>query len=229
MNKAINIIIIVLLSGSVVLAKKNVRAFKTIEFKDLTFVSKYEIIEKANIYTDGEQIIVDLKLLEDALKNIPVIKSFKIKDKDRNLVIEFKENEPVFSLCVRDGEKNILVELDREFRIISVNRLHALNSPLIFVPGKDMEKNTVSSGLRNFLTLIYTLQSENLRVMNEITELDYTDQKKIKATLKGRRTLFTLRPGRGDFQKLNYAVGYFDAVKYYPRSFALAGNPGIIK
>ncbi len=229
MNKALNIIIIVLLSGSFAFANKNIRTFKTIEFKDLLYLSKYEIIEKANIYTDGEQIIVDLNSLDKALKKIPFVKSFKIKEKDQNLIIEFKENEPVFSLCVRDEEKNILVELDKEFRILSVNRLHTLNSPLIFIAGQDMGKNGISSRLQSFLRLIYSLQSDNLRIMKEILELDYTDPSNIKGMLKGRRTLFTLKPSREDFNRLNYAVGYFDAVKYYPHALALGDNPGIIK
>ncbi len=228
-RKICSVAFILLLSLSAAFAKKDIKVFQSIEFKNLYYLSKYEIIDLAGIGTEGKNLLVNMSSLEKALNDIHIVKSFKIIESEQRLIIIIVENQPIFLLGIRDGERNAIIELDKEYRVVSVNRAHLLDSPLIIVSQEDIKGSNISSGLKKFLDMIYNLNKSNLPVMKEIIEMDYTEAYKAKALLKGRRTVFILRPDYEGFNKLNYAVGYFDRIKYYPQTFTMHDGLGILE
>ena len=229
MNNKILYLIIILLIVSTAYAKKDIKIYKSIEFKNLKYISKYEIIDKVDINFKGKNIIIDMNSLDKVLNEMPIVNSFKLSELNESLIVSIIENQPIFLLGIRDGEKNTLIELDKECRLISFNRAHALNIPLIIASKEDIRNNMISSRLKSFLSMIQGLRKTNLNVINDVLEIDYTDVNKTKVLLKGRRTLFVLRPDNEAFAKLNYAAGYFDRIKYYPHTFTILDNFGIIE
>lgn len=229
MKSKISYIIIFMLIISTAYAKKDIKIYKTIEFKNLNYVSKYEIIDKVDINFKGKNIIIDMNSLDKVLNEMPIVKSFKLSELNESLIVSIIENQPIFLLGIREGEKNTLIELDKDFRIISLNRAHTLNIPMIIASKEDIRNNMISSRLKSFISMIQGLRKTSLNVMNDVLEIDYTDVNKTKVLLKGRKTVFVLRPENEAFAKLNYAAGYFDRIKYYPHTFTILDNFGIIE
>ena len=72
------LIIICFSHADLLLAQSGIKRVKEIEFKGLRFLSKYEIVEKIDIKHDGNSLIIDIKSLEKRLKNLPVLKNFRV-------------------------------------------------------------------------------------------------------------------------------------------------------
>ena len=227
--RGILLILILLFSFSFAEAEKDIRKVRAIEFRDLKYVSKYEIINSADIYIKGDLIVIDIESLKEILKNIPIIRSFEIIEKDQKLVISVNESEPAFSLCVLDGDKNIPVELNKDFQIISAERMYKLNYPLVFILKGELKKEGISLRVKRFLGLINDLRNRNLKIIDDILEIKYFDTEFVEVMLKGRKTVFSLKPVPEAFYKMNYAVGYFDMIKYYPDKFTMLNGSGIVK
>jgi hypothetical protein len=158
-----------------------------------------------------------------------MVNSFKLTEKDQNLIISIIENQPVFPLCVRNGDKNLLAELDKDYHLISAGRIHISNMPIIIISQEEIKNKMISARLKNFLGFISDLKKTGLSVMKEINEINYTDITTVKILLKGRRTVFNIRPDKESFNKLNYAAGYFDRIKYYPHTFTILNDAGILE
>jgi hypothetical protein len=229
MKKISYILIIIVMSVSTAFAKKDIRIFKSIEFKDLYYLSKFEIIDLTDFSIKDKNILIDINSLERVLNDMSMVKSFKLNEKDQNLLVSIVENQPAFPLCIRDGEKNLFAELDKDFHLISTVRIHLLNMPIIIVSQEEMKNKKVSFRLKYFLGFLLNLNKSGLGVMKEINEINYTDINNIKLSLKGRRTVFNIKTDKESFNKLNYAVGYFDRIKYYPHTFTILNNAGILE
>jgi hypothetical protein len=229
MKKILYILFILFLTAQALLAKKDIKVFKAIDFKDLKYFSKYEIINSVDLTIKEKNIIIDINSLEKVLNNHPMINSFKLTELNQTLSISIVENQPIFLLNVRDGEKNIPVEVSKDFNILSVGRFHALDIPAIIISREELKNNMISARLKKFLNFISGLNKSGLSVIKEITEIDYTDTLNIKLLLRGRRTVFVIRPDKDNFNKLNCAAGYFDRIKYYPQTFTILNDAGILK
>lgn len=232
MHRILFVIFIILFSFSFAEAKKNIVKVTTIEFDNLRYISKYEIINPADIYLEGKLIVIDLNSLKNVLNSINIIESFDISieknEKDQRLIISVKEKNPEFSLCIIDGDKYISAELDNTFQIISTGRMYKANLPLIYVFSEEINKQDISQKLKRFLNMISNLKNRNLNIINDILEIDYLSENQVKVTLEGRKTNFFLRPEFEGFENLNYAVGYFDMIKYYPDTFTMLNGYGIV-
>ncbi len=212
------------------MASSDIRTVKVIEFKNLYYLSKYEIIDKVNVTIKGKDIIIDIDTLEKALQENSLVKSFRISENQGRLTVTVDENEPVFLLALKKGEKLIPFELDGNYRIISLSRVHAFNMPLIVVTEDEMKEEEPSSGLKNLLAMLKGFSDDDLsKLLREISEIDLTDMHKARILLNGRRTAFLMEPTKDNFYKLNYSVGYFDRIRYYPETFVIADGQGIIK
>jgi hypothetical protein len=229
MRKLFYIIIVFVLFASAAFAKKDIKIFKSIEFKDLNYLSKYEIIDLSDYSIKDNNIIIDMGSLERILNEMPMIKSFKLTEKDQNLSVSIIENQPVFPLCIRDGEKNMFAELDKDFYLISTGRIHSVKMPIIIVSQDEIKNKKISARLKYFLRFLQNLTKSSLGVMNEINEINFTDVNNLQVSLKGRRTKFNIKPDRESFSKLNYAAGYFDRIKYYPHTFTILNEAGILE
>ena len=167
---------------------------KEVEFKGLRFLSKNELVEKIDIRYDGNLFIIDLKSLERGFKNFPLIKKFSITETGQRLVITIIENDPQFLLAFRDENYFIPFEMDAQFRIISVKRVHLFNKPVIVISKSEIRKGKSSNRLKNFFKLMEELADINLSVYNEIVEIDLTDFHRAVILLKDRKTRFILKP-----------------------------------
>jgi hypothetical protein len=222
------IIIVMMLSISAAFAKNDLKIFNSIEFKGTNYLSKYEIIDSAKIAIKGKNLLVDMNSLERGLNDIPMVKSYKIIENNQRLIISITENRPIFLISVSNEGKNLLFEMDNEFRIISANRVHASGMPLIIISQEDIKAGRISSRAKTLLNTIYALQTKSLPVIKEIIEMDFTDGQRLKIMLKSRRTVFIIKPDIDSFNKLNYAAGYFDRIKYYPNTFTILNGLGIL-
>ncbi|MFH0977534.1 MAG: hypothetical protein V1874_17280 [Spirochaetota bacterium] len=229
MKKILFMLLISFLSAQSLFAKKDIKIYKSIEFKDIKYLSKYEIIDKVDLSIKEKSIIIDINSLENVLNNHPMINTFKLTESNQTLSISIVENQPIFLLSIRDGEKNIPVEIGKDFNIVSVGRFHAPDKPVIVISREDVKSNMISARLKRFLNLLSGLNKSGLSVIKEITEIDCTDFLNIKLLLRGRRTVFIVRPDKDNFNKLNYAAGYFDRIKYYPHTFSILNGAGILK
>ena len=209
-------------------ALSGIKRVKEIEFKGLRFLSKNEIVEKIDIKRDGNSLIIDVKSLEKRLKNLPVIKNFSVSDAGERLVITLIENDPQFLLAFGNGNNLVPFEMDAKFRVISVNRVHLNNKPLIVISRNEIRNGKITNRLRSFLNLLKELSDASLSVYNEIAEIDITDFSRAEILLKGRRTRFILKPVKDFFFKLNHFVGYLDRIGYYPEYLQVIGNSGVI-
>jgi hypothetical protein len=229
MKKILYIIILLAMTVSTGFAKKEIKVFKSIEFKDINYISKYEIIDLTDFSIKEKNIIIDINSLERVLNDMSMVKSYKLTERNQSLLVSIVENQPAFPICIRDGEKNMLVELDKDFHLISLGRIHSLNVPIIIISHEEMKNKMPSARLKHFLSLISNLSKSGLSVMKEINEINYTDIINIKISLKGRRTVFNIKPDKDSFNKLNYAAGYFDRIKYYPHTFTILNDAGILE
>lgn len=229
MRKISYIIILLALSVSTTYAGKDFKIYKSIEFKDLNYLSKYEIIDLTDFTVKEKKIIIDINSLIRVLNDLPMVKSFKLTEIDQSLLVTIVENQPVFPLCVREGGNNLLIELDKDYNLISVGRIHAINMPIIIISQEEMRNRILSAGLKKFLGLLSDLHKDGLRVIREIREIDYLNNLNINILLKGRKTVFNIKPDTDSFNKLNYAAGYFDRIKYYPHTFTILNDSGILK
>ncbi|MCU0821053.1 MAG: hypothetical protein MUC95_01080 [Spirochaetes bacterium] len=223
------IIIFILIYGSAS-ASNNVKKFKSVEFKDLYYLSKYEIIDRAGIRIDGSDIIVDMDLLRKALIEQPMVNTFKLSEQGGRLSISVHENEPVFLCGFRNGDDLFLFEADANFRILSTGQIHAVNMPLVIIDRADVQRNNLSDNVKNFLGMIRSFSKGRLSgLLQEIDEIDLTDLQRAEIRLKGRKTLFAMAPFFENFVRLNGSAGYFDRIRYYPVEFEITSALGVIK
>ncbi len=229
MRKIFFIVIFLGMSFATAFAKKDIRMYKSIEFKNLNYLSKYEIIDMTDHSIKDRNIVIDIDSLERVLNDMPIVRSYKLSEKYGNLLVSIEENEPVFPLCIRYGEKNLLAELDKDFYLISTGRIHSQKMPIIIVSKEEIKNKKISSGLRHFLVFLRNLNNSGLSVMKEINEINYTDSDHLKVSLYGRRTIFKIKPDKDSFKKMNYAAGYFDRIRYYPHTFTILNDAGILE
>ena len=229
LKKIFYIVIIVIFFVSIASAKKDIKVFKSIEFNDIKYLSKFEIIDLTDYIIKEKNIFIDVSSLERVLNDMPMVKSFKLIEKDQNLYVNIVENQPVYPLCIRSGGNNLFAELDGDMHLISAGRIHLLNVPIIIISQEEMKNKMPSARLKTFLKLVSDLRKSKLPVLDEIAEMDYIGMNNLKISLKGRRTVFSIKPDKYSFEKLNYATGYFDRIKYYPHTFTILGDAGILE
>ncbi len=224
------IMIFILGHSAIGLASSDIKKFKMIEFKDIYYLSKYEIIDRAGIRSDGSDIIVDMDLLRKALIEQSLVNTFKIVDEGARLSVIIQEKKPVYLFGFRSGDDLQLFETDGNFGILSAGRIHAVNMPLVIINRDDIKRSSLSEGIRNLMTMIGNFKKGRLSgLLEEISEIDLTDPQTAEIRLKGRKTLFVMTPDFGNFLRLNDSVGYFDRIRYYPEEFKITSALGIIK
>ena len=158
-----------------------------------------------------------------------MIRSFELTEKDQKLIISLNEKEPAYSLYLVDDDNIIPVELNKKLQVISAGKMYSSNLPLVYINKEEMNKNSISLKIKNFLKMINDIRNRNLKIIDDILEIEYINAVSIKVRLKGRKTAFYLKPDLEGFNKLNFAVGYFDMIKYYPDTFTMLNGFGIVK
>jgi hypothetical protein len=197
-------------------AFRNVRRVKAIEFRGLKYLSKYEIIGGTITRVEDDYFVVDIDSLSSLLKKNQMVASHRIAIEGENIKIAIVENEPAFLLCVRKKKRVIFFELDRGFKVISYMRVHAYDKPLIIISEEDIDGGRLSGRVIGFLRLLQDLQADNMRIYDEISEIELGDLDNVRLRLHGRKTECIISPTWKSFNRLNYVVAYLDRIKYYP-------------
>jgi hypothetical protein len=197
-------------------AFRNVRKVKAIEFRGLKYLSKYEIINGSITRVEDDYFVVDIDSLSSLLKKNQMIASYRIAMEGENVKIAIVENEPAFLLCVRKKKRMVFFELDRGFKVISYMRVHAYDKPLIIISEEDIDGGKLSERVIRLLRLLQDLQADNVRIYDEISEIELCDLDSVRLRLRGRKTECIMSPTWKSFNRLNYVVAYLDRIKYYP-------------
>ncbi|MDY6934963.1 MAG: hypothetical protein SVZ03_12185 [Spirochaetota bacterium] len=227
--QSMSIVILFLCTIGTSITKADAKRVKSIEFKGLKLLSKYEIIDEVNMKVDEDYIVVDLESLHQILEEYPLIDRFNIAFESDRLIIHIVEKIPAFLLAIRERDKVMPFELDERYRIVSVNQIHDNNLPLIIISENDIIDGVLTQRLANFLTLLKKIRDNKLSLYYEMLEIDLTDFVRAKILLKGRKTTFTLTPLEESFYKLNSGVGYLDSIRYYPDTMQIYADSGLIK
>ena len=209
------IFLIVFLFGNSIFASRDVKRIKSIEFRDLYYLSKYEIMNRVNVTVESDEIIIDLTSLRKALSEMEMVKSYNIIEEQGHLIIVVAEHEPEYLLIMKKGKKMIPFELDSQFKIISAGRAHALHAmymPLIIVPEGQIKGGEISGKLKEFLKRLSDMKKEFSVLFSRISEIILTEKWETDIHLKGRKTDFIMKPDKDNFRKLNYTVGFFDRI-----------------
>ncbi|GEM_PF-418406 len=211
---ALSVIIIVWATAS--FALRNVRRVKAIEFRGVQYLSRYEILGDTVARIENDYLVVDIDSLSARLNENPMVASFRIVIDGDRLRIIVVENEPMFIIAVKREKRLHLFELDRELSVISRERVHTHDSPLIILSESDVQRGNISRRIVEFLELLRELESQQLAVYGEIAEIHLYDFEETRLYLRGRRTAFILNPSWESFQRLNDCVAYLDSRGYYP-------------
>lgn len=220
--------LMIILGTAAVLAAADVRKVKTLEFKGLVLLSRYEVIERAQARMEGGSILINVDSLKRALADLPLVKSFSITERDGSLVITVSEREPAFLLAMKREKQLVPFELDERFQLLSVRKVHAAYKPLIIVPEREIRGGRLSVRLRDVLLTISSIE-RTMSVGREIAQIDLSDMERAKLFLKGRKTEFILKPDRGNFTRLQYAAGYLDSLRYYPGRMQILDGSAVMK
>ena len=209
-------------------AFRNVRRVKTIEFRGLKYLSKYEIINGSITRVEDDYFVVDVDSLSSLLKAHRMIASYRIAVEGTSIRIAIVENEPAFLLCVRKGKRTLFFELDKDFKVVSYT-VHAYDRPLIILSPEDIDGGRLSVRVLGFLKLLQELQADRVKVYDEISEIDLSDFESVRLYLHGRKTTFIVNPNWDSFNRLNYFVAYLDRIRYYPDVLKLLNGFVIIR
>jgi len=199
-----------------VYAVGNVVRVKTIDFRGLNYLSKYEIIRDVPVKLEEDSIIVDVDALETVLSTSRMIKSFRVVEKDGKLVVFVVENKPAFLVALKKGSRLVPFELDDALNILSAGTVHADDIPLVVVSEKDIIQSRFSERILRVFQIIRYLRSNEVPLLREITEIDCTHMNFIQVKVNGRRTVFTCHSKTKHFMTINYILGHLDSKGSYP-------------
>ncbi|MFC1669562.1 hypothetical protein ACFL20_04165 [Spirochaetota bacterium] len=230
-NKLIHIISItalVIMSGMAVNADNTIKV-RAIEFKGLKYITKYEILKSTRVKADKGGIVIDVESLKKSLKNIALIKKYKVAISNGKMKISIVEKKPHLYLAVRKGKRIIPFEIDGNNKIISMKRIYHPAKPVIVIDDNEIIKGKLSKRARGICRLAEYLSKSEKRLYNEINEIFLTVHGKLKVKLNGRRTIFYLNADRASFIRLKYITGYMDRKRYYSDKLNIMQNEVYIR
>jgi hypothetical protein len=225
----ITVTMLLLMSSMNVFALKDIRKIKSLEFKGLNNISKNEILSKVDIRAADDGILIDYKSLNDALKNISLIRAYKISEDGDRLIVNIAEHEIAFLAAIKSKQRIIPVEIDGRGRILSVNRAHVYDKPMLIIPVSEMNGDRLSNRSKKIIGILNQAVTENPSLFREIIEIDLTDYPRVDIMLRGRRTRFTVHMNKDSFYTMKYMLGYLDNAKYYPWTVEHYGDRSVMK
>ena len=226
-----SIIILVLLTGILPssLWPGPSEKYKTIEFQGLKNLSKYAIVRGIASESGPEGIVLERQLLEDRLKSLPLVKSFSISRKGEGMVIKVTERQPFFPLVLSQRGRDLIIETDKEGRLLGTNTLFDTTRPLVFIGDGDYKKGTFSHRLKGLTAFLMTVEEELPSLFRELREVHFYGKGTLKVKLRGRKTLFTVASNRTDFVRLQNVAAYLDRRGHYPTGVTIGGDSLIIR
>lgn len=216
-----------ILAGGGLLAE-DIRSVRSIEFRGLTLLSKYDIIRGARLKAAGEGIIIDVDSLEKSLAENPFVASYRVKGSGDRLVVTVEERTPEMILAAPAGRGVLICEVDDEGRILSHNDVHAAGVPVLHLGKADLSGTGVPAGVRGVMDLLARVKKQDPLTYGEISEI-YVGDGRLRIYARGRRTEFVMRPLIGDFKTLRHLIGICDHSKRKPGKVVLGDHAAIIR
>ncbi len=220
---------LLLLTAGDLYARRDERRVKTIEFRGLRLLGKYEILSGVKMSRAENGIIIDMNELRKALGTSPYVKDYKVVEEKGGMVIIITEREPSFVVAQAIGETTIPFEIGERLEILASGRLHGGRAPLILVEGEWIRGGRVTSRLARLLASIKDIRSDCPALYSEIVEIDAQQLPRIELYLRGRKTRFAFDLGRESRPAMCYLVGYLDASGHAPEVVELFGNMAVVK
>lgn len=209
-------------------AADDIRSVRTIEFRGLSLLSKYDVIRGARLKASGDGIIVDVESVGRVLSRNPFIESYGVKETGGRLIITVKEKKPALIVAVDRGAATDLYELDAAGAVISKNDVHAGRVPVLVLGAEDFSNGAATERTRGLLLLMERVRRTNGALYRELAEVGAREGA-LRVTLRGRKTEFILDPEPCDFARLMYVAGYCDRSGRYPEQINLTGNAVIVR
>jgi hypothetical protein len=205
-----------------------VRKVSAIEFKGLKLMSKYEIIKGSRIEALADGIAVDMDSLRKSLSGNLFINSYRVEEINGRLIVSIIEKKPVLIMSVARGERSVLYELDAGHSVISKNNVHTDRVPVLNVTAGDIAADAATGRIKGLFSVLARVLGRNRIVYRELSEIHF-DGNGIRVILRGRKTVFTMKPDETGFLRLKYIVGYCDHEEQYPEEINLSGNEVIVR
>ncbi len=206
----------------------DIRMVKAIEFKGLKLLSKYEVVRGARLKAVANGIAVDVDSLEKALEKNAFLASYSVDESGKKLIVTVEEKKPALVLATVKEGRTYLYELDRNRAVISKNFVHTGRVPFIYVSGDDADRGPLSGQVRQLLTVLDRVREQNAVIYRELSEI-YCNGNSIRVVLRGRKTVFTMKPDAADFIKLKYVAGYCDHAERYPEEIDITGSVVVVR
>ncbi len=201
---------------------------KSLVFKGLDKISRFEIAEKSGFVSKDDFIIIDRGRLEDVLRAEPMIESYKIIIKNQTMTIIIKERESSYYVYVTGNRGSLIGLIDQHYNLISVNRIPRYADPLIILNNSDVDGRTLTSSVRKRIETFFA-GAEKLSVKRQLKQVDMRDKSTVRVTLNGRPTVFVMGETREQLDRLEYLCGYFDSIGYYPPIIDISGDRAILR
>jgi hypothetical protein len=230
MNKVrtITAILAITLLPGVAARGGDIRVVKTVEFRGLKLLSKYEAVRGARMKAVSGGIAIDADSLEKALERNPFLASHGVDEKQGRLIVTVEEKKPALVLAAVKGSRTYLYELDRNRAVISRNAAHTGRVPFLYVFGDDAARGPASARVAALLALLDRVRVQNGVIYRELSEM-YCNENSIRVVLRGRKTGFIMKPDVADFIKLKYVAGYCDREGRYPDEIDLTGSEVVVR
>lgn len=210
-------------------AERQNAVYKSVDFRGLEHLGKYEILNGAGVKVSEAGLLVDIGRLQAYLKKEPLVQDFHINSGGDRLVVTVREKKPVFLMAAVKGAQTVLFEVDARFDVLSVHRVHAVGQPLIIISQDEIVSGKLSPRIRKLLEMLSELRDGGSRLYREIAEVDAGAYPKAVLTLHGRKTVvyLDLRHFRKD--TLGYIVGYLDRKGRHHERVEYFGDFAVVK
>jgi len=214
-------------AGGTVMAD-DIRKVRSIEFRGLVLLSKYDVIRGARLKAAGDGIIVDVESVERVLSSNGFLSSHGVEESRGRLVITVTEKKPALVIAVGHGSGTVLYEVGADGAVISRDDVHTVKVPVLVLTDGDFRDGAATARARRLMKLLAGVRRAYPALYRELAEIDAAGSG-IRVQLRGRRTEYILRPEPGDFTRLNYVAGYCDRGEREPEEINLTGNAVIVR
>jgi hypothetical protein len=201
---------------------------RTVEFKGLRLLSKYDVIRGVRMKSTAQGIIIDMDSLTHALAGNYFIATYRIDERGATLVISIEEKKPEIIVAVEHEGISAIYELDSDHTIISKNDAHTANLPVLHIKVQDMRDNFRRDEVRRLFEVLDRVKRDRALIYRELSEI-YFEGEQIRIFLRGRKTEFMLSPDENDFTILQFITGYCDRLNQYPDRITIADDAAIIQ
>ena len=157
-------------AGGAVMAD-DIRKVRSIEFRGLGLLSKYEVIRGARLKAVSDGIIVDVESVERVLSQNAFLASYGVEESGGRLVITVAEKKPVLIIAVGRGGRTALYELDADGAVISKDDVHTGRVPVLVLAEDDFSDGAATARTRSLMALLARVRRTNAALYRELSEI----------------------------------------------------------